>query len=349
MTGAPASILGVIADLDSVLVTEPGQGAAVLRRIETLYASTAGQGLDEAGVTVFDDVMLRLAEALEAEERAAFAARIAGAGVPPPRLVDRLARDEDAGVAAPLLEGQVQVAEATLVFCARERGQMHLFALSRRSPLLESVTDLIVERGNTQVLVSTAGNAGARFSEYGLTTLVGRARESDQLTVLVGCRSDLPGHLQQRLIARASDAAKARLAQTRTPSADLLRGAPIGPGPIDYGEARIAVERLARTGGLREQAVAGWARSGAAGHAIMGMAALAGVPAGVIETALRQSRPEPLLLIARSMEWDWATVKAMLALRAGEIDLVAALAGYERLRPETARSAMDLRRKSGGR
>jgi uncharacterized protein (DUF2336 family) len=349
MTADAAPTRDLVVRLDGVLSADPEQGPAVLARIEALYAATAGPGLGDDGIAVFDDVMLRLAGALAVPDRAAFATRLAGVLQPPPRILDSLARDPDPSVACPLLEHGASVNDATLVFCARERGQTHLFALSRRSPLLEQVTDLIVERGETRVLVSTAGNAGARFSEYGLTMLVGRAAESDHLTVLVGCRSDLPGYLLSRLIARASEAAKRRLAETRSPTAGLLRGSPFDAGPLDYGEARTAVERLARVGRLGETAIVEWVRAGAVTHAVAGMATLARLPIPVIEAAIRQSRPEPLLLIARSMEWDWATVKAILSLRAGEDDHVGALAGYERLSPETARTAMDLRRNGAGR
>jgi uncharacterized protein (DUF2336 family) len=348
-TADVAPVRDLAARLDGVLSGDPTQGAAVLARIEALYGATAGQGLGADGLAVFDEVMLKLSAALPGPDRAAFSGRIAAAAAPPPRLADHLARDPDPAVAAPLLEKVATLSDETLVLCARERGQPHLYALTRRPLLAEPVTDHIVERGDTRVLLSLADNPGARYSEFGLTTLVGRAVESDRLVVLVGGRGDLPAYLYNRLVARAPREVHGRLAEARAGSSARPRAPVLGDGPLDYAEARVAVDRLARTGRLEARAIVDWIHAGALAHAVAGTAALAELPVAVVEAALRQPRPEPLLLVARSMEWDWPTVKAVLSMRPFEDDLVGALAGYERLSPQTARTAMDLRRKGGGR
>jgi uncharacterized protein (DUF2336 family) len=65
------------------------------------------------------------------------------------------------------LEG---IDDATLAENARTKGQGHLLAISGRSVLTEIVTDVLVVRGNHQVVVSTVDNRGAKFSTSGMST-----------------------------------------------------------------------------------------------------------------------------------------------------------------------------------
>ena len=70
--------------------------------------------------------------------------------------------------------------DETLIAGARTKSQEHLLAISRRKLLSEGVTDVLVERGNQEVVVSTAGNFGARFSEFGYSTLT---RDRRRMTI----------------------------------------------------------------------------------------------------------------------------------------------------------------------
>jgi uncharacterized protein (DUF2336 family) len=52
-------------------------------------------------------------------------------------------------------------------------------AISSRIQLNESVTNVLIDRGNSEVVRKLAINLGARFSETGFATLTRRA-ESDE-------------------------------------------------------------------------------------------------------------------------------------------------------------------------
>ena len=58
--------------------------------------------------------------------------------------------------------GQEFLDDETLIEGAKTKGQEHLLAISQRTRLSEGVTDVLVERGNQKVIISTAANAGAR-------------------------------------------------------------------------------------------------------------------------------------------------------------------------------------------
>ncbi|MGE5774487.1 MAG: DUF2336 domain-containing protein, partial [Hyphomicrobiales bacterium] len=66
-------------------------------------------------------------------------------------------------VASAVLTQAERLDTETLIGCARTKNQEHLLAISRRKTLPESVTDVLVERGDQQVVLSTAKNNGARF------------------------------------------------------------------------------------------------------------------------------------------------------------------------------------------
>ncbi len=306
---APEPVLPEVGGLASA---DAAQRTRILRRVEDLLAAT-GLAPGDPRLLPFDDVMLRLLDGAAAEERAACAARLAAAALAPPRILDRLARDADPAVAGPLLSAATALSEATLVACAEAGGQPHLGALARRPVLSEPVTDVLVERGGTMVLLVTAENRGARFSGYGLATLAGRAGESERLTLAVARRADLPPHLRRHVLAGASEAARKLLVEA--PGAPDLLWAALGPGRLDLREAVEAVDRLARAGRLDEATLRRHASAGSVAHAVAALAALARLRTAEAEDLLRDPRPEPLMMVAKALGLEWATVKALLALR----------------------------------
>lgn len=83
----------------------------------------------------------------------------------------------------------------------------HLLAISGRSVLTEVVTDFLVSRGNHQVVASTVGNRGAKFSTSGMSTLVTRAQDDDDLALRIWSRPDISRHDLVKLFAQAQRAA----------------------------------------------------------------------------------------------------------------------------------------------
>src|SRR6202022_1332756 len=91
----------------------------------------------------------------------------------------------------------------------------HLLAISERMSLEEAVTDVLVTRGNWDVVNSVANNDGARFSEFGFLHMIKRAEGDSILPEQLGLRKDIPRHLFQQLIAKASEDVRKRLERER--------------------------------------------------------------------------------------------------------------------------------------
>ena len=100
------------------------------------------------------------------------------------------------------------------------------------------MTDVLVERGDQQVVLSTAKNAGARFSGKGFDTLVKRSHGDDALTSCVGMRADLPPQILEQLLNAASEKVRKTLvAEREYAKADIERAIDEIAGRIQTGAA----------------------------------------------------------------------------------------------------------------
>src|SRR5271170_1316067 len=159
----------------------------MLTRITDLFVGSASRYSDEQ-IGVFDDVMVRFVSTIETAARAKLAQQLAPIANAPSNVIHLLAFDDDIGVAQPVLKQSEQLADPALVAGARTKSQRHLFAISQRRSLSEAVTDVLVERGDRDVVQSVVKNAGARFSDAGFRLLVNRSAADDDLATIVGAQ-----------------------------------------------------------------------------------------------------------------------------------------------------------------
>src|SRR5262249_57760322 len=89
--------------------------------------------------------------------------------------------------------------------------QQDVGAIARRKSLSEPVTEVLVARGDRQVVQTVARNTGARFSDAGFRMLVRRSIGDDALAMQIGARRDLPREHFLRLLQDASAAVCSRL------------------------------------------------------------------------------------------------------------------------------------------
>ena len=196
--------------------------AAVLRRITDLFVAN-GSGFSAEQIAMFDDVMSRLVVAIDSLARAEFGAVLAKHPNAPPHTSRILALDDAIEVAGPMLSQSNNLDDATLVEGAKTKSQEHLYAISLRGSIGEAVTDVLVERGDTEVVKSTAANPGAKFSEFGCATLATRSRDDSELALQVWSRDDIPRQHLLSLFAIASEAVQKQLAAADRKKVELYR------------------------------------------------------------------------------------------------------------------------------
>ena len=129
-----------------------------------------------------------------------------------------MAWDDEIEVAGNVLANSSRLGTDVLVEIASSKGQDHLLAISGRPNLPAAVTDVIVDRGEGQVIRKLANNAGAQFSEAGYSNIVARASADDELVEILGLRGDLPANCMRDLLRRAKDAVRARLLAIAPPA-----------------------------------------------------------------------------------------------------------------------------------
>lgn len=329
----------------------------IARRIGELFDIGAADFSAEQ-IELFDDIFTRLIGDIEVAARAALAERLAHSRFAPPRVCQILAFDDSIAVAAPILEYSDRIDSGLLVRNARHKSQEHLLAVSRR-PFIEAiVTDVLVERGNRPVLLSTAGNPGARFSDFGFKTLVERAKGDDELAMSVGARRELPRHYLLKLLAKASATVRAKLELTDPLSSDAIRKAvaeaagaiqaAAQPTSYDYTVARETIEALWAAGNLSERDVEAFAKAGKFEETAIALAMLCQLPVETVEMAMVGNRPETIIILSKAIGMSWPTVKALLTIGGQAPNgqtLDQCLGTYSRLKPTTARQALEFQRK----
>ena len=206
-----------------------------LRRVTDLFINGAVDYSDEQ-IGLFDDVFQCLIHHIETSAKALLSNRLAPIDTAPPLTVRALAFDDLIEVAAPVLSQSERLDDEALIETARSKSQAHLMAISTRKVLSGAVTDVLVLRGNDEVIQSTVNNPGAEFSERGFTRLVNRAEGDDDLATCIGLRPTMPRHLYLKLLAKASATVRARLEAANPPHGG--RGADRGAGGDAAGARR---------------------------------------------------------------------------------------------------------------
>src|ERR1700687_3187528 len=169
----------------------------------------------EEQIWTFGEIIGRLAEDIEIAARVRLANKLAPSRNAPIDVIKKLAFDDSIDVAGPVLRQSERLDANTLVPNARSKSQQHLLAISKRKSISDDVTDVLVERGAAEVVTSVAANKGATFSSSGFLHLLKRSEDDHILAEHLGLRKDIPRHIFQQLISKASDEVKRKLERER--------------------------------------------------------------------------------------------------------------------------------------
>jgi uncharacterized protein (DUF2336 family) len=345
----------LIDELERALaVGSEAQRNEMLWRITDLFLADANRySVEQVGL--FDEVITKLARAIEAKARAKLSIRLADVQTAPAGVVRMLAFDDDIEVARPVLKESERLNESDLVANASSKSQQHLAAISERKSLSEAVTDVLVTRGNRDVVHSVARNKGARFSDAGFRMLVKRSSGDDTLAMHVGTRGDLPRQHFLRLLEQASATVRSRLAAENPTAAAAVEGVLTEVvGGIrsetrkissQYATAAAEVGRLKQGGQLGEAEVYKFARENRFEEATVSLSMLCNVELDAVERALQDRGHEIALILAKLAGFSSTTAKAILLLKTADRgisaqDLDSALRTYEKLQIETARRVL---------
>jgi uncharacterized protein (DUF2336 family) len=363
----------LIAEVESAIASgSADKRVDTLRRITDLFMVRPDDYSDDQ-VEVFDDVISRLAEQIEAKARAELARRLAPVNRAPVAVIRTLARDQAIEVAEPVLRQSPRLTEEDLLSVAESQGQDRLLAISKRASVSEAISYVLVTRGDREVVRSVARNEGAKFSHAGFGKLVERSVGDDDLAISVGMRKDVPREHFQALIAKASEAVFKKLAANNPAAAQEVNRVLFGltghkageaqaapaksSAPREYGRAKAAFEALQKSGKPVEASIQEFATAGKFEETVVAIAALCQLPVDVVEHIFvdKQGDNDLTLLLLKASELKWTTAKAILGLRSGQGGLSPVAADvarvhFERLQTATAKRVVrfyQVRRASG--
>jgi uncharacterized protein (DUF2336 family) len=346
--------LSLIDELEGAIKAgNPESRVTTLRRITDLFLHDANR-LNDEQISVFDDVLCLLADKIEKTALVELGSRLAPVDTAPIRVIKRLARDEEIAVAGPVLSGSKRLSTADLVEIAQTKSQAHLLAISGRTTLEPKLTDVLVVRGDREVVSSLAKNTGANFSESGFGRLVERAEGDDTLGEIVGLRKDLPNNLLQELLRRATEAVKNKILSMVPPERreEIERViAKIGKSisksnQHDYSEAERIIASLAASGKLDESALVKFVHRRQKDELIVALARLSSAPINVIAQLINGHRNDAILFPCRAAGLSWPTVEFLLRDKVGghvAIDEIIGLAQRDYAKLTTATAQRTLR------
>lgn len=335
-----------------------GRRADVLRRVTDLFVTGSGK-FSEEQLHVFDDVMGRLLDEVEASGRAAFGSRLSAMPNIPKGVIRKLALDDEISVAGPILSSCDHVDDATLVKGAKIKSQDHLLAISRRRVLPHEVTDVLVDRGNAEVALRTAENPGAQFSDYGYSNLVTRSQREDDLAICIWLRPDIPRQYILKLFSEASQTLRAKLEDSDRRKAESLYRmiaraadhiqAKTRHSSAPFAAAKERVETLYAEGKLDAKCLAEFATAGDFDEVIVSLSFMCDLPIGAIERTMTQHDCDHLLVIAKAIGLSWETTSSLLILQltpdsVSKSELERNSAKFRKLQSSTAKKAIEFYR-----
>jgi uncharacterized protein (DUF2336 family) len=310
----------LISEIESSLGAGPAdQRSTVLHKVTDLFLNGAGD-FTEDQTGLFDDVFCHLIQKIERSALIQLSGRLAPVNVAPINVVRRLARDGDIEIAGPILEQSIVLTEQDLSDIARTMGQGHLCAIAGRHYVSETITEILVDRGDDGVMRRVAGNAGAQFSRLTLASLLGKAGQNSELATTVAGRTDIPPELFEQFVTMATDAVRVRLLETVHP---LIKDR------VEHVLTAVAkkiaeTEAPRRTGGSNAKVVAPtpaqlkerlsqFAREKRPGETLTAFAMCCDVPVAAVKNIHRQKSDEGMIILGKAAGLGWQDMKDVFA------------------------------------
>jgi uncharacterized protein (DUF2336 family) len=306
-------------------------------------------------IWMFGEIIGRLEQDIETAARAQLSRRLARADNAPVKIINKLAFDDSIDVAGPVLRESVRLDTRMLVANARSKSQQHLLAISQRGSIEPEVTDVLVTRGNREVVRSVATNNGARLSDFAILQIIKRSESDSILIEEMGRRKDIPRHLFQQLIAKAAENTRKRLGSERPDATGQIDSlvtelagslhSKFGPASKTYFSAKRSVAREFQLGSLNQHKIFEYAQTRRFEEATVGLSLLCSLPVDVVERALTSNNREMALILAKALGFSWDTAMALLFLGAPEHrihaqELEDTKREFEELNVETSRSVL---------
>jgi uncharacterized protein (DUF2336 family) len=315
----------LLSDIESAL----GDGSSerrtgILLSVSDLFLGCAAE-YTEQQTTMFGSVMCQLMKCVENRALVELSSRLAPISTAPTDVIQALARNDLIEISGPVLGRSALLTDDDLANIAETKSQAHLSSIAGRSQIGEIVTNVLVDRGNFQVVNKVAKNEGARFSKIGINTLVMRADGNDQLTESIAKRADIPPRLFRQLLAQATDAVRETLLATarQNQRAVLTQifdeiSAQVEKrelDPRDYAKARRVIQAFGHDTPRVKSAIAEFANAKLVAEMIAALSLVSNLPIMQVDRMFTAPSGYGLMVLCKAIGLNWTITKSVILNR----------------------------------
>jgi uncharacterized protein (DUF2336 family) len=313
----PASAT-LLAEFDAIEAWPAERRADTLHRIANLFLQYA-DGLTAHQITLFDDVFSRLIDDVDVPSLTRLCQQLSRAKCALPQSIRKLAFNENDSVATPILKSG-DIAPELLLDAARSCPR-HRLTIARRHQVDPSVSEVLIQCGDTTVHHALAENLSARLSEGSWAELVQFGETDQALAEKLARRSDLQGPLKRKIQAKLQDSRMRLLHALPQVMRDQIENT-IATAEIagesetpDYAAALANMLELNRKGKLNDSTVNRFAVCRDYTNVVAALAFLTGSPVEAIQPLVVSNNADGLVLACKASRLNWSTTTMVLKHR----------------------------------
>ncbi len=161
---------------------------------------------------IAEDIFRLMVRDVELRVREVLAENLKESPDVPHEVAVSLARDEDS-VSLPFIEMSDVLSSDDLIQIVREQNLAKQKAVARRAELAEEVSDVLIEEGKEDAVVTLVSNDTAHISEKGFHRAIDRFGENEHIHTPLVERERLPVTVAERLVTQVSQDLQNRLVQ----------------------------------------------------------------------------------------------------------------------------------------
>ena len=312
----------LLKDLDRALASAtPDKYTAIMRGVTDLFLSTPTR-LTPEQISLFDDVITRLMDRLEAQALAELSTRLTESSNAPDQAIRRLASNNSIAVAGPVLAQSSCLQDEHLVEIAETKSQAHLNKIAGRKHLSPMVTDVLVDRGDHDLIRKIAANSGASFSKLGMSVLAMRADGDDGLIETISKRTDVPSLVFAQLLSYATEQTRTRLLAAQPQNTAIVelvlsqaanQAKHLATIAKDWAAAQRLIESFSQDTELTKRKVVEFADAEKLTELIAALSVLSGVPVDLVGRLVCNQNGFGVMVLCKSINLDWLATHAVLA------------------------------------
>ena len=266
-------------------------------------------------------ILTKLLSEIETTLRQNLAEELAELDAVPHGLITLLANDE-IDVARPILFKSHLLAEPDLIEIIQNRSKEHLLAIAERDDLNATITDLLIDYGDEDVVSHLIENGDAKISRASMEFLVEESKRIDRFQEPLIARHDIPADLAHKMFWWVSAALRRHILENFEIDELELNEKIVAAAKTEYrydvpaksSEADKLIAELVKRNELTERFLVQTLRSKQIRLFLTGLAELSGLDYLKISRFIYDPNAEALIVVLKALEFSRSSFSAVYLL-----------------------------------